>query len=177
MEWGRYEAEKGKAEEKCKHPAEKEIYTAWKRRKDETQKQMESRVGWKNGIIGSKDWFWRAASFFSLMEANVHMLSGVYEDTYRPWTMHSSSIVWPLRAWYVLSPSVGLIMCGLRFRSTELAGQREAEMHLDKEKDSCIWMGNFQIAVLLTLQPLQFCWHALAVRNGVRRVSRTSPPQ
>lgn len=45
---------------------------------------------------------------------------------------------------------VGLIMCGLRFRSTELAGQRRAEMH----SDSYIWMGNFQIAVLLTQQLL-----------------------
>lgn len=84
--------------------------------------------------------------------------------------MHSSFIVWPLRAWYVLSPSVGLIMCGLRFRTTELAGQRETKMHLDKEKSSCIWMANLQIAVLLTQQPLRLCFYALAARSRLQRL-------
>lgn len=68
------------------------------------------------------------------MYAHAH----VQTDTHRPWTMHSSSIVWPRRAWYVLLLPVGVIMCGLRFRSNELAGQREAEMH--REGDRLIHM-------------------------------------
>jgi len=48
--------------------------------------------------------------------------------------MHSSSTVWPLRVWYVLWDPEGLIMCGLRLRRTELAGQGEMEMHRKRER-------------------------------------------